>query len=331
MAQARVRREKDPGYYWFPATWLGSEIRRCSFAAKGLWMDVLCNMWDREPRGVAPGDAIGLVRFLGMPEEVADACWVKIKPLLDELEGHNVFSRGEDFGEDLDRNAIVNRRMYRDWMRAVGRSYKARIAANIRHHGSPGGNGQDAEACSSDARGDARGDAREMLTGGGDPLDSSGLPMDGACSGDAQAMPGDLLGGCHSLPYPTLPNSKSDEIPRSRGGDIEGVGDLAMVLEVDMDPLAGGKLYSRVLAVSGDEAAWKAWWRSALRTFEAAGFLGAIVEKVAYVEQCADPVIRKQKGLGRLKSPGRFLTSAVLQKARDLKLELPPLPSRQTK
>lgn len=84
---------KDPG------------VRSLSYAARGLWMDMLCLMSESERRGYLslkgrPISAEGLARMTGgIPAEVVE--------LLAELEESGVFSREED-------GTIFSRRMVRD-------------------------------------------------------------------------------------------------------------------------------------------------------------------------------------------------------------------------
>jgi len=79
------------------------EIRALSLAARGLWIEMLCLMWESEERGVLllhgkPISTEVLARQVGFPVDV-------IEPLLSELEEYGVFSRREEDG------AIYCRRM----------------------------------------------------------------------------------------------------------------------------------------------------------------------------------------------------------------------------
>lgn len=107
-------------FFW--ADWLSDvNLRRCSPAARGLWMDMLCFAAQAEPFGhVAEGDAPLPV------EDIADLARVNLgtaKRLIAELERRRVFSRD-------DKGRIFSRRLLRD----------AAAIARLRKNGSKGGN-----------------------------------------------------------------------------------------------------------------------------------------------------------------------------------------------
>lgn len=107
-------------FFW--ADWLSdTALRRCSAAARGLWMDMLCIAAQAAPYGyLAEGDEpIPL-------EEIARLSGVSLKSarrLLDELERRRVLSRD-------DRGRIFCRRMVRD----------AEASQRARRDGGKGGN-----------------------------------------------------------------------------------------------------------------------------------------------------------------------------------------------
>lgn len=91
--------------FWW-ADWMRDpELRSCSVAARGMWMDMLAIAFDGTPRGHVtiggrPASAKQLAAIAGVSEKQA-------MTLLAELETAGVFSRAED-------GAIVSRRMVRD-------------------------------------------------------------------------------------------------------------------------------------------------------------------------------------------------------------------------
>lgn len=107
-------------FYW--SDWLSDAgLRRSSFAAKGLWIDMLCI--------AAQSDPIGYLTVKKVPLSVNDIARMcggsepEVGTLLTELEGNGVLSR--------DRNGIIySRRMVRD-------DKKARVAQK---NGKLGGN-----------------------------------------------------------------------------------------------------------------------------------------------------------------------------------------------
>jgi hypothetical protein len=112
----------NPWMKFYPTDWRGdAALRSVSFAARGLWMDMLSLMHEADPYGhllvngrAPPADR--LARMLGGALE-------EVTQLLDELEEQGVFSRTGD-------GIIYSRRMVRDYAKA------ARDKAN----GSAGGN-----------------------------------------------------------------------------------------------------------------------------------------------------------------------------------------------
>lgn len=106
-----MNEKKQPYMKWYPRDWRGDgALRMCSFAARGLWADLLSLMHDEgEPyghlrmNGKAPTSA-QLSRMLGgTPRE--------IDRIIAELEEAGVFSRDDD-------GIIFSRRMVRDKAKA---------------------------------------------------------------------------------------------------------------------------------------------------------------------------------------------------------------------
>ncbi len=78
---------KLPAFQFYPSDWLGNtKLRRCSLAARGAWMDVLCVLHD--------SDEYGLIRW--PLKELAQASGVPVK-VLNELISKNVL-KGSDTG-----------------------------------------------------------------------------------------------------------------------------------------------------------------------------------------------------------------------------------------
>lgn len=102
MTQTR----RQPWLKWYPADWRADvQLRMCSYAARGLWADLLTLMHEAEPYGhlivgaVAPSTK-QLAALLGATPKETEA-------LLRELEEAGVFSRTE-------AGVIYSRRMVRD-------------------------------------------------------------------------------------------------------------------------------------------------------------------------------------------------------------------------
>lgn len=103
------RHDERPSFPWYPKDWISDNgLTMCSYAAKGLWMDMLCRMWFSRIRGVLPGQVERLTRlFCSNASELT--------PLIEELEANHVFTRGKHVDQRLEPQAIVNRRMYKEW------------------------------------------------------------------------------------------------------------------------------------------------------------------------------------------------------------------------
>lgn len=101
-----VPKEKLPWTKFEPRAWLAEPgLRMCSLAARGLWMDLLCLMWDADRRGY-----LQLNGHSPTPDAIArltGASPAEVSRLLQELEDSGVLSR--DTSE-----VIYSRRMVRE-------------------------------------------------------------------------------------------------------------------------------------------------------------------------------------------------------------------------
>lgn len=115
---------KQDQYHWdrfaYDAWSSDNGLRRCSFAAKGLWMDMLAIMWNEPLRGSMPGSPSAVAALVRAEVD-------EIKPLLHELKKAGVFSVAKDVAAhwpEVPAGYIVNRRMFR-----THRTLRARAAA----------------------------------------------------------------------------------------------------------------------------------------------------------------------------------------------------------
>ncbi len=104
---------KLPAMQFYPGDWLRDvDLRTCSLAARGLWLDMLCLMWQAPRRGYlqqSSGNAITtemLARAVGTGTD-------DVAGLLQELESAGVFSHGE-------HGMIYSRRMVREETERAG-------------------------------------------------------------------------------------------------------------------------------------------------------------------------------------------------------------------
>jgi hypothetical protein len=100
-----LREDRRPADLWFWSDWLASvDVRSCSLAAQGLWINMLAIMSKSDRKGFLsingkPMDSKELAKFVGVFKD-------EVEELLVELEYYNVFSRDAD-------GTIYNRRMDR--------------------------------------------------------------------------------------------------------------------------------------------------------------------------------------------------------------------------
>lgn len=111
----------QPWFKFTPRDWRNDvELRQCSFAAQGLWVQLLCFAHEADPRGFIliegkPPTAAVIAKKTGKTEK-------EVTALLTELEEQGVASRSED------KSMLYSRRMVRD----TGRSEQGRENANKR-------------------------------------------------------------------------------------------------------------------------------------------------------------------------------------------------------
>jgi hypothetical protein len=100
------RQDQRPAFQFYPGDWKRDDnLRLCSLAARGLWLEMLCTMFFSEKRGslCVAGKQITskeLAKLVAEPE-------ANVKQMLSELERAGVFSRDDD-------GTIYSRRMRRE-------------------------------------------------------------------------------------------------------------------------------------------------------------------------------------------------------------------------
>ncbi len=96
---------KMPAFQFYPADWLKDpDLQMCSFQTKGIWIDMLCAMWEHDPRGMLSGTPAEFCRLIGCTKTQFDTFLhdMQVRPFADCLtNGHGEVT-------------IVNRRMLRD-------------------------------------------------------------------------------------------------------------------------------------------------------------------------------------------------------------------------
>jgi len=92
--------DQRPSMQFYPKDWLSETGLQCvSYAAKGLWIDLLCHMWMSPERGVLEANALQNLTKL----EAND-----LQKYIGELLKFDVCEKDEN-------SAIICRRMYREW------------------------------------------------------------------------------------------------------------------------------------------------------------------------------------------------------------------------
>lgn len=120
----KAKEDNRPSFQFYPKDWMTDDgLRVCSLAAKGLWAEILCQMFFSPVRG-ALLHASGKQKTA---EDLANYIYKTntkvIQNLLDELEHNRVYDR-------LENGTIINRKMYHEWQ--VSR--KRIEAVNTRWH-----------------------------------------------------------------------------------------------------------------------------------------------------------------------------------------------------
>lgn len=101
---------KAPAFQWYVKDWLSDpQLRMASHASKGIWIDMICFMWDAPARGELTGTADQLRRLVGATEIDFDRFCSEAGTL--------DFCTYEQEGEYI---LIRNRRMYREAVDRAG-------------------------------------------------------------------------------------------------------------------------------------------------------------------------------------------------------------------
>ena len=143
-----MSRSKMPAMLFFGTDWLTDNgVRSVGLAARGLWMDVLCIMYESPRRGYLsvvldkPMTHAQLSRMVGADKsEVID--------LLEELNQANVYS--------VDDNSVIfSRRMVSDETKRAVKSRSGKVGAQVRWQGQTESNDSDNTKTESDENGKA--------------------------------------------------------------------------------------------------------------------------------------------------------------------------------
>lgn len=95
---------KNPAFQFYPGDWRrDTQVQMASMETRGVWIEMLCCMWDAPDRGKLTGDIQSLSRLLGCETNVLTRSLVEIE----RYKIGDVITNGNDI-------TIINRRMSRD-------------------------------------------------------------------------------------------------------------------------------------------------------------------------------------------------------------------------
>lgn len=325
-----MAKSKTPGMYWFVDDWLSDEgVQACGYAAQGFWFELLNHMHKRHPRGVLPGSLIEIAKLKGLRGKVAEVWAGYVTPLVRELEANEVFSRGRDMPGALAPDAIVNRKMYRDYHLRDNR----RAAAEKRWERERAAKNKVNVQCKKGTKPHANPHAKAMQnpiregmqTGmQGNPDGATGYPQ----NSDAKPMQTAVQSECLSSPNPS-PNpqviykSGDPDDPKREGNDHGESRNPSPGSPCAQSPQPDG-FQARRLAMltyvttleqlTGDTAWRKQEWRDCLYRIagddKAAHQLQALFERL---ETNVNPHLAQARGHDYIEEPAQFAAAEIMR------------------
>lgn len=143
-SHGRQQKGKAPAFQFYTGDWRKDPLlQSCTLAARGLWIDLLCAMWDSPERGY-------LVRQDGQPLTEGEIARMvgetpgNVRRAMEELERAGVYSTDE-------HGAIYSRRMVRDEAKRAG------TRTRVRKH-------REKNACNADCNADCNGAGNADVT-----------------------------------------------------------------------------------------------------------------------------------------------------------------------
>jgi hypothetical protein len=215
---------KAPAFQFYVRDWLSDpQLRQASPASRGIWIDMLCFMWESETRGELSGTVQSLARMLGVSEVELDAFCHEAVTL--------------KFATVTERNKIitvVNRRMKRE--SDVKESNKIRQRRHRERACNAQNNGQYNEiitAHSSSSSSPSRKNTKEIPAASPDPnpVTTPTVAPDGASSDDEDFF----------KPEPKKPGIRFDKKPDLK---IYLDGIMAKCLTLEKLPCQNGKRFN---------------------------------------------------------------------------------------
>lgn len=271
---------------WYPNDWIADNgLTLCTAESRGVWIEILNRMWQSQIRGVLTGNITELSRLT--------RCTVdEVTRAVADLESHHVFVRGAKVSGSLPHDAIVCRRMFRDFSKNHAR------AEACRANGSRGGAARWSQPVQTEL-----------------PSDAQPAPMDTHPDEDTPAV--DNTPATEDTPAPIAGgrNSALNEIIErlaERSPSVVGVG----WAEETADKLA---------AIRGVE--WRPWFQRNLTHYIASGGDACDIEEIIRtVADAGSALARRSKDVGELKEPGKFVVSRLQELLRARKITWPKYP-----
>lgn len=95
---------KQPAFQFYPGDWLkDTELHMCSMTTQGIWINILCRMWEQKERGKIVGTTDSFCRLLGCSKD-------EFQKFLSENEVQN-FANVTVCNDFV---TVINRRMYQE-------------------------------------------------------------------------------------------------------------------------------------------------------------------------------------------------------------------------
>lgn len=319
------RRTSEPWMPFYVDHYVSDKgIRLSSYAAKGLWTDMLCMMWLEPIRGVITESMEELAVLFGKPLS-------EIEPLLAELRKNRVYSTGAEMNEMLHENGItcveplppnafVNRRMFRAYVRgrmraAAGRkggNAKSRLkqnASTIAH----GGNGK--------------------LAGKSDFTnhhDAYSYVLPPVANGVAKLKQTPIQNEERRYEYENKYSYTADD--KSCRKDPVTVGEI---IESAVSPTPEQQIETMALRAAAltREPAWLPWWRETLASLHAAEGLAGVHEALEHMANATNRTQADLKGVGAYRDhagASRDLVRKVCARMKRHNLRWPAFPTTKT-
>jgi hypothetical protein len=283
--------------FW-PGDWRTDDaLASCSAAARGVWIELLCLMWTAPVRGVLPNEPRRLARLARVaPEEMEQA--------LEELSAARVFSSGDSVSETLPADAIVSRRMWREWHRTV----------QAREAGRRGG----VATGPTKARPGNRNAARKPKKKQPEPAEQTPAPAAHAGEQAAPAAPAGEQAVSELIDSVLSAAAAEQAAQPARGNGLTAR--QRRWVEEQAQELAALK--------EGGAEAWEPWFTECVRRYVTAGGSPAAVEEILKtINTARDPDKRHRLDVGIFEQPGRWATKQLTGLLKAHRLKWPQFPS----